>query len=413
MPTGNLQVQTLIGDSYEPVLNASVTITPSDKNQIPIRQTPQVLKTNASGQTEVVTLETPPLNYSLAPSQNLPYSLYDVRVEAAGYESQLIKGCQIFPTQLALQQCQLKKSLSTRQGESLIIILPNTLVGNFPPKIPEAEEKPMPPVTGDVVLQQPVIPEFIVVHQGEPNDANAPNYTVRYKDYIKNVASCEIFSTWPYATIQANIFCIISFTLNRVYTEWYRAKGNDFTITSSTAYDQAFVFGRNIYESISKVVDDIFSTFIKRTGRTQPLLAQYCDGVNVQCPNWLAQWGSKYRGDQGENAPQILRYYYGSDIVFDTARKVEGIPISYPGFTLGLGTTGLPVRSIQGYLNRISENYPAIPKVAITGIYDINTRKAVLKFQEIFHLPQTGVVNYATWYKISQIYVAVTQSAEL
>jgi len=413
MPTGTLQVQALIGDSYNPILNATVTVTPTIGNSVATRQPTQVLKTDASGQTPVTPLEAPPITYSQSPSNNTPYSLYDVKVEANGYVSQVIKGCQVYPTQLAIQQCKMKKKGTTRQGEELILILPNTLVGNYPSKIPEIVQKPEPQTSGSVVLLQPVIPEFIVVHQGDPNDANAPNYTVRYSDYIKNVASCEIFATWPYATIQSNIFCIISFTLNRVYTEWYRSKGKNFTITSSTAYDQAFIYGRNIYENISNIVDDIFSTYIKRPGRKQPLLTQYCDGIKVQCPNWLTQWGSKYRGDKGENASQIIKYFYGSDIVFDTAKKVEGIPISYPGYTLGLGSTGQPVRTIQTYLNRIADNFPAIPKISITGTYDDDTRKSVLKFQETFYLPQTGTVNYATWYKISQIYVSVTQIAEL
>jgi len=413
MPTGNFQIQTLIEDSYDPIQNATVTVTPTIGNIMAARQTNEVLKTDSSGQTPVVTLDAPPLINSQTPSRNLPYSLYDVKVDANGYESQIIRGCQIYPTQLAIQQCKMKKTGTTRQGEEIILIRPNTLVGNYPTKIPENPVKPEPPTTGAVVLSQPVIPEFIVVHQGDPNDVNAPNYYVRYTDYIKNVASCEIFATWPFATIQANIFCIISFTLNRVYTEWYRSKGKNFTITSSTAYDQAYIYGRNIYENISKIVDDIFSTYVKRPGSKQPLLTQYCDGKNVQCPNWLTQWGSKYRGDQGQNASQILRYFYGTDIVFDTARKVEGVPISYPGYTLGFGTNGQPVRIIQGYLNRISNNYPAIPKMAVTGYYDMDTRKSVLTFQSTFYLPQTGTVNYATWYKISQIYIAVTHIAEL
>ena len=409
---GTLQVQALIGESYNPLENAKVTVTPSPGNPGAVRQLSHVLTTDSSGQTSDINLDAPPTEYSQRPTSQLPYSLYDIRVDAPGYNTYVIKGCQVYPKQTAIQQCFMKKSSPTRQAEEIIDILPNTLVGNYPPKIPESPEKPEVPPSGAVVLQQPVIPEFIVVHMGPPN-SYAVNHTIPYKQYIKNVASCEIFSTWPYATIQANIFCIISFTLNRVYTEWYRGKGKNFTITNSTAYDHAFVYGRNIYQNISRAVDDIFSTYFKRPGRKQPLLAQYCDGTKVKCPGWLTQWGSKYRGDLGENAQQILRYFYGSDIVFDTAKKVEGIPTSYPGYTLGLGATGLPVRTIQTYLNRISQSYPAIPKVAVTGYYDMNTRKSVLAFQKIFYLPQTGTVNYATWYKISDVYVAVTKIGEL
>ena len=263
------------------------------------------------------------------------------------------------------------------------------------------------------MLPQPVVPEYIVVHQGSPNDASAPNYKVDYKEYIKNVASCEIYSTWPETTIRANVFCIISFTLNRIYTEWYRGKGKNFDITSSTAYDHAFNYGRNIYDSISAIVDEIFSTYVRRIGNKQPLLTQYCDGKNVKCPEWLSQWGSKYLGDQGKLPYEILMYYYGNDIELVTAEKVEGSPQSYPGYDLTIGSTGEPVRTIQEQLNRIARNYPLIPKVAQDGVFGETTAEAVRTFQGIFSLPKTGVVDYATWYKISDVYVGVTRIAEL
>ena len=287
------------------------------------------------------------------------------------------------------------------------------MIGNFPAKIPESPDKPLPPPTGGVVLPKPVVPEFITVHQGSPNDDSAPNYKVPYKDYIKNVASCEIYSTWPESTIRANVFCIISFTLNRIYTEWYRGKGKNFDITSSTAYDHAFNYGRNIYDSISAIVDEIFSTYIRRFGRKQPLLTQYCDGKNVTCPQWLSQWGSKYLGDQGYIPYDILTYYYGNDIELTTAEQVSGSPSSYPGFDLTVGSNGEPVRQTQEFLNRIAQNYPLIPKVAVDGTYGESTAEAVRVFQGIFNLPKTGVVDYATWYRISDIYVGVTRIAEL
>ena len=184
----------------------------------------------------------------------------------------------------------------------------------------------MPPPSSGVVLPKPVIPEFITVHQGVPDDTVAPNYRVLYKEYLKNVASCEIYSTWSQSTIRANVFCIISFTLNRIYTEWYRGKGKNFDITSSTAYDHAFNYGRNIYDSISEIVDEVFSTYVRRFGRKQPLLTQYCDGKNVICPDWLSQWGSKYLGDQGKVPYEILTQYYGNDIELVTAEQVKGSP---------------------------------------------------------------------------------------
>ncbi len=258
-----------------------------------------------------------------------------------------------------------------------------------------------------------MVPEFVVVHDGNPDDPNAPNYTVRYKDYIKNVASCEIFSTWPETTIRANLYCIISFTLNRIYTEWYRSKGKNFTITSSTAFDQAFSQGRNIYDNINRIVDEIFSTYIKRPDAKQPLFAQYCDGVKVQCPGWLTQWGSKYLGDQGKIPYEILTNFYGTNLELRRAPEVAGIPISYPGTALALGSKGNAVRDIQTYLNRISQNYPLIPKLAVDGVYGPATENSVKVFQQVFGLPQTGKVDYATWYKISEIFVGVSKLAEL
>ena len=197
-------------------------------------------------------------------------------------------GSQIFADVLSIQPIQPEAfSRSYRQGQ-IYIIGPPTLFGDFPPKIPEPELKDTGPASGLVVLDSPIVPEYVIVHDGVPNNVNAPNFRLPYRDYIKNVASSEIFPTWPRSTIEANVLAIVSFTLNRVYTEWYRNQGKNFTITSSTAYDHAFFNGRNIFDSISRVVDDLFSTYILRTGHTQPLLTQYCDGVQVQCPTWMS-----------------------------------------------------------------------------------------------------------------------------
>lgn len=412
--TGRLKVQVLKSDSLAPIEQAKVTVT---KVPEPGEQTKQAqISTNISGETNEIELPAPPIENSMKPSSNLPYSLYDIKIEQPGYKPLIIKGVQIFPEELAIQNSNLQKTNTgvTRQGEQIITIDPNRLVGNYPPKIPENPEKPLPPPpSGFVVLPEPVVPEFVVVHQGLPDDPSAPNYTVKFNDYIKNVASSEIFSTWPETTIRANVYCILSFTLNRIYTEWYRGKGKNFDVTSSTAYDHAFMYGRNIYKSISVVVDEIFSTYIRRFGAKQPLLTQYCDGVKVQCPGWLTQWGSKYLGDDGKTPYEILTNFYGTDIELIRANKVSGIPKSYPGYTLGIGSSGAPVRTVQGYLNRIADNFPAIPKVKVDGIYGEGTGKAVRVFQQVFNLPVTGTVDYSTWYKISDIYVGVTKIAEL
>ena len=409
---GRLKVQCFRGNDYIPVDRAKITI--RGIGEFATNRTIN-LTTNSSGLTEEIEVDAPPIEYSLNENSNkTPYSLYDITVEREDFEPISIRGCQVFPGEVAYQICNLSTDLRSRNTRQEVInILPNTLYGNFPPKIPEEVDKPLPPPTSGVVLPQPVVPEYIVVHQGSPNDASAPNYKVDYKEYIKNVASCEIYSTWPETTIRANVFCIISFTLNRIYTEWYRGKGKNFDITSSTAYDHAFNYGRNIYDSISAIVDEIFSTYVRRIGNKQPLLTQYCDGKNVKCPEWLSQWGSKYLGDQGKLPYEILMYYYGNDIELVTAEKVEGSPQSYPGYDLTIGSTGEPVRTIQEQLNRIARNYPLIPKVAQDGVFGETTAEAVRTFQGIFSLPKTGVVDYATWYKISDVYVGVTRIAEL
>lgn len=409
---GRLKVQCFVGDTYIPVDGSRALLVPSAGQTGESREVNLV--TNSSGESQTIELDAPPLEYSQEPSQPTPYSLYDLQVEREGFQVLVINGIQIFPGQTAIQQCRLVEN-SNRRGfrADVINISPNTLNGNFPAKIPEEVDKPLPPPTGGVVLPKPVVPEFITVHAGTPSNNSAPNYKVLYKDYIKNVASCEIYSTWPESTIRANIYAIISFTLNRIYTEWYKGKGKNYDITNSTAYDHAFNYGRNIYDSISVIVDDIFSSYIRRMGRKQPLLTQYCDGKNVQCPGWMTQWGSKYLGDQGKTPYEILTNYYGNDIELVTAEIVKGSPSSYPGYDLTVGSTGAEVETIQDQLNRISQNYPLIPKSAVDGVYGARTEEAVKVFQSVFNLPQTGVVDYATWYRISDIYVGVTRIAEL
>ena len=296
-------------------------------------------------------------------------------------------------------------------GEAVYNIDANTLYGIYPPKIPESEIKPTNE-TGEIVLNRVVIPEYIIVHDGVPS-SSAQNYYVRFKDYIKNVASSEIYSTWPENTIYANVLAILSFTLNRVYTEWYRNQGYNYTITSSTAYDHKWTRGRNIFTNISVIVDSVFVNYISRPGVRQPLLTQYCDGVRTQCPRWMTQWGSKALGDQGKTAIQILRNYYGNEVFINTAPEVSGVPSSWPGANLSTGSSGDNVRIIQQQLNRIAQVYTVIPTLVVDGQFGPRTTNAVKAFQNVFSLPVTGVVDRATWYKISQIFVAITRIAEL
>ncbi len=376
-------------------------------------ETLEELTTDSSGQTDTINLPAPPIEYSLDETNELqPYSEYTISVEAAGYESIQIAGAEILSTVTAIQNISMRPLIPDTNQNSIYVIPAHTLYGNYPAKIPEEEIKPLTE-SGEIVLSRVVIPEYIVVHDGSPRDSTAKNYYVRYKDYIKNVASSEIYATWPTNTIRANVLAIMSFTLNRVYTEWYRNQGYDFTITSSTAFDHKWIPERNIYDSISIIVDELFADYLARPNVRQPILTQYCDGKQVQCPNWMTQWGSKTLGDQGYTPIQILRYYYGDDMYINTASAISGIPSSWPGYDLSIGSTGDKVRQMQEQLLVISDAYPAIPKIDADGIFGPATEAAVRKFQLIFGLPVTGIVDYKTWYKISEIYIGVSRIAEL
>lgn len=406
--TGFLHANVISESALVPIDNARIRITERGSADVI-----EELTTNPSGQTATVDLPAPPFEFSQAYSDNKPYSEYDLTVEADGFETLTMVGVQILPSRRALQNFFLFPAQTAAPADESITIEEHTLWGVFPPKIPEAEVKPLPETTGFIVLPEPVIPEFVIVHLGVPNDTSAPNIWVPFKDYIKNVACCEIYSTWPDQTMKANILAILSFTLNRVYTEWYRGRGYDFTITNSTAYDHAFSYERNIFDDISVIVDELFTTFITKPNIRQPLFTQYCDGQRVMCEVGMHQWGSKDLGDRGLSAMDILQRYYGYDIYLRQADRVEGVPRSYPGTPLSVGSTGADVRTIQTQLNAISDNFPAIIKLAVDGIFGSKTETAVRTFQDIFNLPVTGVVDFATWYRISSIYVAVTRMAEL
>lgn len=405
---GELKVSVFTADGTRPVENARVKISYTGESG----QTIEKVRTDSSGQTPVLAVKTPPLEYSMKPSEQQPYAEYTVQVEAEGFENSEIAGIQVLPSVRAEQPVRL--AFQAGAEFERLVIGPHTLWGEYPPKIEEAEVKPVGE-SGEIVLSRVVIPEYVVVHDGPVNDTTAQDYYVRYKDYIKNVASSEIYATWPDDTIRANVLAIMSFTLNRVYTEWYRNKGKDFTITSSTAYDHKWIRGRNIFDSISRIVDELFENYLSRPDVRQPILTQYCDGRQVQCKDrgWMTQWGSKSLGDRGYSPIEILRYFYGNDIYINVAEGISGIPLSWPGYDLNIGATGNKVRQIQEQLNVIAEAYPAIPKVGVDGIYGEQTKAAVRKFQNIFGLSETGITDYSTWYKIQEIYVAVSRIAEL
>ena len=359
--TGQYQVTVSDRLNNRPIENARVRISYTGAPDSTIEE----VATDSSGRTPVIELKTPPLEYSMEPVEQQPYSEYTIQIEAEGFEPKEIAGSQVLADTLSRQPTTLNVMESSETFQR-IVIPPHTLFYEYPPKIEEAEIKPINE-NGEIVLSKVVVPEYIVVHDGPVNDSAAGNYYVRYKDYIKNVASSEIYATWPDDTIRANILAIMSFTLNRVYTEWYRNKGYDFTITSSTAYDHKWIYGRNIFASIDRIVDELFENYLSRPNVRQPILTQYCDGK----------------------------------------------PSSWPGYDLDIGASGNKVRQIQEQLNTIAEAYPAVPVVTADGIYGPETQNSVRIFQSIFGLDQTGIVDYPTWYKIQEIYVAVSRIAEL
>ncbi|MDF2842414.1 MAG: hypothetical protein K0R00_840 [Herbinix sp.] len=387
-----------------PIENATISISLPSNPGVVVEQ----FSTDNSGLSQEIILNAPPIDYSLSPSEVQPYSEYNVEITAPGFETAMFSGVQILAAVTAEQNAVLIPQPEQPVEGELFVIAPHTLFGDFPPKIPEDEIKPTGE-SGEIVLPSVVVPEFVIVHDGPPTDSSAANYWVRYKDYIKNVASSEIYATWSENTIYANILAIQSFTLNRVFTEWYRNQGYNFTITSSTAYDHKWTRGRNIFTNISRLVDSVFVNYLSRPNVKQPILTQYCDGNRVQCPGWMTQWGSKTLGDQGMSAIQILRNFYGNSMYINTATEVAGVPRSWPGFNLTIGSSGASVRMIQEQINRIAQAYSAIPRIAVDGSYGPQTSAAVSAFQRIFNLPVTGIVDLATWYRISQIYVGVTR----
>lgn len=279
---GKLQVWVNTRLQGRPIVGAKVSVSYSGDPQNVIEE----VRTDRDGRSPVLDLPTPPVEYSLEPNVNQPYSEYTVKVEAEGYSPVEVTGSELLSGQSSVQPVEMDEL--TPDAFEDIAIPDHTLFGEYPEKIPEAEIKPMDE-TGEIVLSRVVVPEYVVVHDGAPSDSTARDYYVRYRDYIKNVACSEIYATWTDAAIRANVLAIMSFTLNRVYTEWYRNKGYDFTITSSTAYDHKWIYGRNIFEDISQIVDEMFSNYLSRPNVRQPILTQYCDGRRVQCPDWMTK----------------------------------------------------------------------------------------------------------------------------
>ncbi|MEA5051578.1 MAG: peptidoglycan-binding protein [Oscillospiraceae bacterium] len=368
--------------------------------------------TDASGRTEPVAVDAPDRALSLeADCARDVCALCDVQVEFEAFRTVRVAGVTVFAgetsvAEISLEPLTLGPDAAARDRVQLIDIPAHRVADNVP------NDADMPPAGLSRILEYVAVPDYVTVHLGRP-DAAAQNVTVSFAHYIKNVCCSEIYPTWPENALRANIYCQISLVLNRIFTEWYRSKGYAFDITNSTSYDQYFVYGRNIFENVSAIVDDIFNVYIRKGAAKDPYYAEYCNGTTATCPG-LSQWGTVTLANQGYTPLAILRYYYGSAVALYEAPLVDTAVASYPGTALRQGSIGSHVAVVQEQLNRIRQNYPLIPSAgAIDGIFGAATAAAVRTFQSVFGLTQDGAVGKATWYKLSYIYVAVKKLAEL
>ncbi len=402
MAIGYLMIQARTAHDALPLSGAQIWITDGKEKNI------YHLTTNESGETDKIALETLDRSLSLDPNfQGIPYISYHVLAFANGFNSVHISGIPILEGETAIQPIEF---IPMRRMQRIPTV---TEIRISPPAVSMSGSRYQEvPDTDPQVLRQVVIPNPITVHLGSP-DAAATNVQVSFPNYVKNVASSEIYPTWPDASLRANIYAIITFALNRIYTEWYRSRGYGFDITNSTAYDQYFIYGRNIYESVSRIVDQIFNEYVRRQGQIAPYFTSFCNGTTATCPG-LSQWGTVTLANQGLNSLQILRSYYPKDVEIAETNIITGILSSYPGTALRTGSTGLDVQTIQTYLNRIRRNYPAIPAITDkTGVFGESTKAAVTRFQSIFSLAPDGIVGKATWNKLSYLYTSVARLAEL
>ena len=404
MAIGYLTIQARTAHDAVPIAGVYIRISDAAKNIM------YEMTTDGNGETQTVPLET--LDKSFSQNQffvGTPYISYSVLAQKAGFNSVSVSEIPILDGETAILPIALipmqERQTSPQQTE--------IHVGKPAVAMQETRSQQGAPIAlSPRVLRQVVIPNPITVHLGAPG-AYASNVQVPFPDYVKNVASSEIYSTWPDAALRANIYAIITFALNRVYTEWYRNRGYNYDITNSTAYDQYFIYGRPIYDSIGKIVDEIFNEYVRRSGQTAPYFTSFCNGTTTTCQG-LSQWGTVSLANRNLTPLQILRSYYPNDIEIAETNTITGIVSSYPGTALRVGSTGLDVQTIQTYLNRIRRNYPLIPAITDNaGVFSDSTRAAVTAFQRIFNLTADGIVGKATWYKISSIYTAVARLAEL
>ncbi len=402
MAIGYLIIQARTAHDALPLSGAQIWITDGGEKSV------YHLTTDESGETEKIPLETLDRSLSLDPNfQGIPYISYHVLAFANGFNSVHISGIPILEGETAIQPIEFvpmrEKQRIPTVTEIRISAPAVSMSGNRYQTAPDTDPQ---------VLRQVAIPNPITVHLGSPGAA-AANVQVSFPNYVKNVASSEIYPTWPEASLRANIYAVITFALNRIYTEWYRSRGYSFDITNNTAYDQYFIYGRNIYESISRIVDQIFNEFVRRQGQNAPYFTSFCNGTTATCPG-LSQWGTVTLANQGLSPLQILRSYYPKDVEIAETNIITGVLSSYPGTALKTGSTGLDVQTIQAYLDRIRRNYPAIPAITDeTGVFGESTKAAVTRFQSIFSLAPDGIVGKSTWNKLSYLYTSVTRLAEL
>lgn len=404
MTTGILRIQAFAARKSAPVEGVRIAITGDGFTA--------VRHTDAQGNAEDVTIQTPACRLSLEEQNTTqrPYAVCSLTASKPGYRTVRIQGVQIFPGQVTLAQPEMiPETEAGRDVPDVPVVIPEhpLFAGQGGSGARPVVECPADPL----VLDRVVIPKTITVHLGKPS-ASARNVTVSFRDYIANVASSEVYPTWPEQALRANIHCQISLALNRIYTEWYPSKGYSFNITNSTSYDQYYVHGRTVFDVMVRLTNDIFNTYIRKKGTVNPYYAEYCDGKSVSCAG-LKQWGTVTLANQGKNALQILRYYYGNDVEIVRSDNIRSIPQSYPGSPLRQGSSGPAVFTLQRQLNRIAKDYPFLGKLNVDGVFGAQMASTVRAFQKQFNLTADGVVGRQTWYKISYIYVSVKDLAEL
>ena len=413
MPNGTLRVYASVADQAAPLAGVRLAVQ-GESGTVLAR-----LETDAAGAAGPLSLEAPDARYSLEEDNRTvrPYAVYRLIAEADGWQGQILDGVQVFAGQETVARLSflpaapadaptLADTRTEEQHVEITTIPPHVLFAGGGGSGPTPEESP-----DSRVLSEVVIPKKITVHLGKPS-ANVSNVTVGFQEYIANVASSEIYPTWPEQAIRANILAQISLALNRIWTEWYPSRGYAFNITGSPGYDQAYVAGRTVFAVMERITAELFNTYVRRSGDQEPYYTEYCDGKLVTCPG-MKQWGTVDRANEGKSALEILRYYYGSRVQLVTSNNIAAIPSSWPGVTLKRGSTGTSVRILQRQLSRIAKDYPSFGKPEVTGTFDAATEQCVENFQKQFSLTADGLVGKATWYKVSYIYVSVKDLAEL